>query len=226
MTSTAPLRIATVEDDPCYRRSFTLLVRSLPSFSHVASYDSAAPVLAAARKARQLGQSMPWDLVLTDIGLPDVDGIQLTRDLKATFPALRVIALTVFDDPASVLAAICAGADGYLLKGVSSDEMIAQLELIRTHQASITTSLAGTVLRLVRQSHHATTVSLPRDLGLSPRQIEVLRALVDGLSYRQAGERLGISIDTVRGHVRQVYATLQVHSVAEAVGFALRNGLA
>ncbi len=218
MTSTAPLRIATVEDDPCYRRSFTLLVRSLPSFSHVASYDSAAPVLAAARKARQLGQSMPWDLVLTDIGLPDVDGIQLTRDLKATFPALRVIALTVFDDPASVLAAICAGADGYLLKGVSSDEMIAQLELIRTHQASITTSLAGTVLRLVRQSHHATTVSLPRDLGLSPRQIEV--------SYRQAGERLGISIDTVRGHVRQVYATLQVHSVAEAVGFALRNGLA
>ena len=228
MNAGAPLRLVTIEDDPRFRSSFSLLLRSLPAFHLVAAYASAKPALHAARKARELAQPAPWDLVLTDIGLPDIDGIQLTRELKLLFPQLRVVALTVFEDPTNVLAAICAGADGYLLKGVSGDEMITQLEHIREHDVSLSTSLAGTVLRLVRESHKTafSSATLPKDLGLSLRQIDVLRALVDGLSYREIGERLGISIDTVRGHIRQIYSTLQVHSVAEAVTFALRAGLA
>jgi len=222
------LRLATVEDDPRYRNSLSLLLRALPKFEHVASYASAGPLLAAASKARELGTPMPWDVVLTDMGLPDIDGVTLTAELKKLFPQLRIVVLTVFDEPANVLAAICAGADGYLLKSSTSDELVEQLELVVHKGAPLSGTLASTVLQLVRQSHaeRSGAAMLPRDLGLTQRQIEVLRGLVDGRSYREIGENLSISIDTVRSHIRQIYSALQVHSVAEAVSYALRHGLA
>jgi len=89
------------------------------------------------------------------------------------------------------------------------------------HGAPISTAIAGTVLRLVREGNNA----LPRDLGLTQRQLSVLSSLVEGLSYREIGERLGISIDTVRSHIRQIYSALQVHNVAEAVSYALKHRL-
>lgn len=224
----APLRLATVEDDPRYRSSLALLLRGLPQFVHAASYSLAEPLLSAARKARELGMPMPWDVVLTDVGLPETDGVALTAEVKRLFPQMRVIVLTVFDEPVNVLAAICAGADGYLLKSSSGEELIEQLELVVQQNAPLSSALAGTVLRLVRESHadRRGTATLPRDLGLTQRQLGVLRGLVDGLSYREIGERMGISLDTVRSHIRQIYAALQVHSVAEAVSYALRHGLA
>jgi DNA-binding NarL/FixJ family response regulator len=223
-----PLRLATVEDDPRYRGSLTLLLSGLPAFNLTASYARAEPLLDAARKARKLGMPPPWDLVLTDMGLPDTDGVQLTRELKLLFPQLRVVVLTVFDEPVRVLAAICAGADGYLLKSASSQELIEQLHVVIDHGAPMSAALAGTMMRLVRESHAERfgSAGLPRDLGLSPRQLAVLRGLVEGLSYREIGERLDISLDTVRSHIRQIYSALQVHSVAEAVTYALRHGLA
>jgi DNA-binding NarL/FixJ family response regulator len=224
----APLRLATVEDDPRYRSSLALLLRGLPQFTHAASYAAAEPLLAAARKARELGASMPWDVVLTDVGLPGTDGVALTAEVKRLFPQLRVIVLTVFDEPANVLAAICAGADGYLLKSSGSEELIEQLELVVRRDAPLSSALARTVLQLVRESHgeRRGTATLPRDLGLTQRQLSVLRGLVDGLSYREIGERMEISLDTVRSHIRQIYSALQVHSVAEAVSYALRHGIA
>jgi len=232
MSSTAPaaalpVRIATVEDDPRYRNSLALLLRGLSGFAHAGSYDRAGPLLHAARAAHVLGNAAPWDVVLTDMGLPDTNGIELTRELKALFPSLRVILLTVFDEPARVLAAICAGADGYLLKSSTSQELIDQLDLVVRHGAPISTAIAGTVLRLVREGNNERLGAreLPRDLGLTQRQLAVLSSLVEGLSYREIGERLTISIDTVRSHIRQIYAALQVHNVAEAVSYALKHRL-
>jgi two-component system, NarL family, nitrate/nitrite response regulator NarL len=151
----------------------------------------------------------------------------LTRELKSLFPQLRVVLLTVFDEPARVLAAICAGADGYLLKSSTSQELIDQLDLVVRQGAPISTAIAGTVLRLVRESNNERlgAHALPRDLGLTERQLTVLSSLVEGLSYREIGERLAISIDTVRSHIRQIYSALQVHNVAEAVSYALRHHL-
>lgn len=222
-----PVRIATVEDDPRYRNSLALLLRGLPEFAHVDSFDCASPILHAARSAHVLGNASPWDVVLTDMGLPDKDGIELTRELKSLYPDLRIILLTVFDEPARVLAAICAGADGYLLKSSTSQELLDQLDLVVRQGAPISTAIAGTVLRLVREGNNERLVprALPRDLGLTQRQLAVLSGLVEGLSYRETGERLAISIDTVRSHVRQIYAALQVHNVAEAVSYALRHRL-
>ncbi|MHB8679994.1 MAG: response regulator [Rudaea sp.] len=222
-----PVRIATVEDDPRYRHSLTLLLRGLPEFVHADSYDCAAPLLHAARSSHALGNAAPWDVVLTDMGLPDKDGVELTRELKSLYPELRVILLTVFDEPARVLAAICAGADGYLLKSSTGQELIDQLDLVVRQGAPISTAIAGTVLRLVREGNNERLVprALPRDLGLTQRQLTVLSGLVEGLSYREIGERLAISIDTVRSHIRQIYSALQVHNVAEAVSYALIHRL-
>ena len=231
MSSIAPaplsVRVATVEDDPRYRNSLALLLRSLPGFAHAGAYDCARPLLQAARTAHAAGKAAPWDVVITDMGLPDKDGIELTRELKAMFADLRVVLLTVFDEPARVLAAICAGADGYLLKSSTSRELTDQLELVLRQGAPISTAIAGTVLRLVREGNDERlgARALPRDLGLTQRQLAVLGNLVEGLSYREIGERLEISIDTVRSHIRQIYAALQVHNVAEAVSYALKHRL-
>jgi DNA-binding NarL/FixJ family response regulator len=228
LAQTAPLRIVTVEDDPRFRKSFALLLKTVPGFTHQASHSSAEPLLAEARKARTQGVLPSFDLVLTDLGLPGLDGIGLTRELKSLFPALRVIVLSVFEDPANVLAAICSGADGYLLKGSSPDEIVAGLQQIRCDRAPLSSALASTMLQFVRESHRLTQsgVRLPKDLGLSQRQLDVLRGLVDGLSYSEIGTRLAISTETVRGHVHNIYTTLQVRNVAEAVRFAIKHGLA
>jgi DNA-binding NarL/FixJ family response regulator len=134
----------------------------------------------------------------------------------------------VFEDPANVLAAICSGADGYLLKGAPPDEIVAGLQQIRRDQAPLSSALAATMMQFVRESHRLTRsgVRLPKDLGLSPRQLDVLRGLVDGLSYAEIGARLDISTETVRGHVHNIYVALQVRNVAEAVRFAIKHGLA
>ncbi|HEX7914456.1 response regulator transcription factor [Rudaea sp.] len=221
------LRLATVEDDPRFRYGFATLLRSLPGFDLLASYSSAQPILDAAQAARQLGAPVPWDLVLTDIGLPGIDGIELTRRLKALFPQLRIVVLSVFEDPGNVLAAICAGADGYLLKGTTSEDMVAKLDMLRRESSPLSIAVASTVLNLVRESQKRSFagIDLPPDLGLSDRQLEILRGLVDGLSYRDIGTRHGITTDGVRSHVRRIYAKLQVHNVAEAVGYALRHGM-
>ncbi|WP_441818936.1 response regulator [Lysobacter sp. TAB13] len=225
-TVPAAIRVAVVEDDPRYRASLETLARHLPRFALVAAYAAAEPLLARAAQAQRRGEQRPWDLVLMDIGLPQLDGIEATRKLKAMFPEVRVVVLTVFEEPHRVLAAICAGADGYLLKSAMGAQIGEQLEQVAGHGAALSPQLAATVMNFIRVGNaHAFNHALPADLGLTPRQLDVLRELVKGKSYPQVARALEISLDTVRTHVRRIYAALQVHSVAEAAAYALRHGL-
>jgi DNA-binding NarL/FixJ family response regulator len=125
----------------------------------------------------------------------------------------------VFEDPRTILRAIGAGADGYLLKRTPPAQLLEQIQVVTGGGAALTPGVARTVLDLVRDPQ----APLADDIGLSAREREVLKGLVDGLAYKQVADRLGISLDTVRTHVRAVYRKLQVHSVAEAVGRALRE---
>jgi len=227
--SSQVLRVTVVEDDPRFRTSLNGLLRNTAGFALASSFESAEPAIAQARKARELGTDLGWDIVVTDIGLPGMSGIEFTHALKRAQPALPVVVLTVFEEPATVFAAICAGADGYLLKSAAAEELTTQLEAIMRGSAPLSAALAGTLMQLVRASasqHAFSRHTLPRDLGLTARQLDVLRLLVDGHSYREIGQQLDISLDTVRSHIRQIYSALQVHSVAEAVTYALRHGLA
>lgn len=227
MDTSGPLKLATVEDDPRYRRSLLCLLGTLREFDVVASFISAEPLLACAHEAHRNGSAAPWDLVLTDLNLPGIDGAVLTRELKGLFPELRVVVLTVFDEPARVLAAICAGADGYLLKSSSNQDLIEQLGRIIQGGAPLSSELAGTLLKLGRERVDGSPrqPAAPPDLGLTPRQLDVLRCLTRGFSYREIGEHLHVSVDTVRSHIRQIYAALRVHNVVEAVNWAIRHRL-
>ena len=220
------MRVAVIEDDSRYRHSLELLFGGAPGFALAASYAAADAAIADLRRTAASGRQPTWDLVLLDLDLPGLTGIDAARAIKALCPGLPVVVLTVFEDPATILQAICSGADGYLLKKISAPGLLSQLRAIAGGGAPLTPAVARTVLALVRNPASAGSRDrAPARLDLSPREQDVLRALVRGASYKQAADALDISIDTVRTHVRAIYGKLQVHSVAEAVARAIRDGL-
>jgi len=217
------IRIAAVEDNNRYRESLETLLAHAPGFSLAATFGAAPPALTALAAA-----AAPWDLVLMDLELPAMSGIEATRRVKALSPRTAVVVLTVFEEPATVLEAICAGADGYLLKRTPPERLLAELRSIVEGHSPLSGAVAHTVLDLVRRmgpGSPADDPGSPTRLELSEREQEVLRCLVDGMGYKQTAERLEVSLDTVRTYIRRIYGKLQVHSVAEAVSRAVRERL-
>ncbi|HEX6738969.1 MAG TPA: response regulator transcription factor, partial [Vicinamibacteria bacterium] len=121
------IHVAVVEDDPRYRQSLTTLLAHVPGFELSGAFAAPQPALAELDAARRLGREVPWSLVLMDVELPGMSGIEATRRLKAAAPEVAVVVLTVFEEPGTILQAICAGADGYLLKRTPADELLSQL---------------------------------------------------------------------------------------------------
>lgn len=216
------LRIAVIEDDARYRDSLGTLFENAPGFALAGLFPAAERALAWMADAAL----RPFDLVLMDIDLPGMSGIEATRRVRAAFPEAQVVMLTVFEDPKTILQAICAGADGYLLKRTSAPELLAQLRGIAAGGAPLTAGVARAILGLMRDlaPPDAAGPTAAR-LDLTDRERDVLRGLVRGQSYKQAAADLSVSIDTVRTHVRGLYRKLQVHSVAAAVSRAVREGL-
>jgi DNA-binding NarL/FixJ family response regulator len=174
------------------------------------------------RLERSRGSGPTWDLVVMDIDLPDMSGIEATRHLKAAAPGVSVVNLTVFDEPATILQAICAGADGYLLKSTPAEELIEQLLGVTQGGSPLTPGVARTLLEMVRARPSQPKVPA---LGLSDREQEVLRDLARGLVCKQIADAHGLSVHTVRTYVRRIYEKLQVETIAEAVAVAARSGL-
>jgi two-component system, NarL family, nitrate/nitrite response regulator NarL len=225
---TVPIRVVTIEDDPQYRSSLELLFRHAGDFELVESFGSPAAALARLDDGAGDGGEAPgWELVLMDVDLPGMDGIACTRQVKQRLPGTAVVVLTVFEERATIVEAICAGADGYLLKRTPAGELLTQLRAIAVGGAPISAGVARTVLDLVRRLGPVPAGG--RGGGarfeLTDRELDVLRCLVQGMSYKRTAQQLDISLDTVRSHIRSVYSKLQVHSVAEAVSRALREGI-
>ena len=218
------LRVAVVEDDPHYRGSLETLLGFEPGFQLASSYAEAASLLEDFGDL-PLTAPLPWDLVLMDIDLPGMSGIEATRSVKRRRPDAVVVMLTAFEDPEKILAAIRAGADGYLLKRAGVAEVIDQLRSVADGGSPMTPGIARSVLELVRGGHPKDATSRGDALELSERERDVLRALVRGLAYKQVAAELALSIDTVRTYIRRIYMKLQVHSATEAVARAVREGL-
>ena len=223
------LKVAVIEDNPRYRQSLETLFAHAPGFALAGSYGSADAALGALDVLRRRGSEPDWGIVVMDLGLPGTGGVEATRRLKREFPHLPVVVFTVFEEPETILEAICAGADGYLLKKSSAHELTSQLRMIAGGGAALTAGVARAVLSMLRATSagvpRAAAPSTPAKLDLTEREQDVLRCLVQGLSYKQSAEHLRISLDTVRTHIRAVYKKLQVHSVAEAVARAVREKL-
>jgi DNA-binding NarL/FixJ family response regulator len=216
------LRVTVVEDDDHYRGSLEILLALEPGFELAGSHAEASSLVTHVT-CLPLGAPVPWDLTLMDIDLPGMSGIDATRAIKAARPDTKVVMLTAFEDPGKILAAIRAGADGYLLKRAGVTEVIEQLRVVAGGGAPMTPGIARSVLDLLREG--PAPKKAPPGFELSERERSVLAALVRGLAYKQAAAELDVSIDTVRTYIRRIYTKLQVHSATEAVARALRENL-
>jgi len=212
---TGPITIWLVEDNEPYRISLAKVVRPLTGEAAARAFASCEEALEALRTAE------PPKVILLDIGLVGMDGIQGVGRFKEVCPASRVIMLTSYDDHDRVVRAICAGASGYLLKTSPVDKVREAIEEVLAGGAPMSPQIASAVLGLVaRWGAPKTTETL-----LSPREREVLQLMCQGLAMKEIGARLGTSYHTVDTHIRRVYEKLQVHSRAEAVAKGMRQGL-
>ncbi len=168
----------------------------------------------------QIGRDLP-DVVLIDIGLPGMSGIEGTRLLKARYPNVLLLILTVYDDDDRIFGALCAGACGYLLKKTPSARLLESLREAMNGGAPMTPEIARRAIGLFQRfqpPRHA-------EYHLTPHEVRLLKMLVQGHNYTSAAGELGVSFSTIAFHMQNIYQKLQVHSKSEAVAKALLDGL-
>ena len=173
----------------------------------------------------KLEQNHNIDLILMDIEMPKMNGIEATYAIKQKFPQIKIIMLTVFDNDENIFKSIKAGADGYLLKEVNPKDL--QQGIIDTLNggATMTPSIALKTLKLFRNPIDFENVTTQEDIQLTTREIEVLEQLSKGLKYHLIAENLFLSVGTIRKHIENIYTKLQVHNKLEAIQKAKNNNL-
>lgn len=165
------------------------------------------------------------DLILMDIEMPKMNGIEAVLAVKARFPLIKVIMLTVFDNDESIFNAIKAGADGYFLKDVSHQELCKGILETMQGGAAMTPSIAAKTLKLLREPQTFKNISEHQDFALTAREVEVLELLSKGLKYSAIADNLFLSVSTIRKHIENIYNKLQVHNKLEAIQKAKNNGI-
>lgn len=205
-----------VEDDARYQRSIAALL---------SSSDLQITFASSGREALQLLPSVAPDVCVVDLGLPDIAGDELIRELKRLRHALPIIVLSIVSSEAKIIGALRAGAAGYLLKEDAARLLSRAIEEVSLGGAPMSRSVAQLVLSELRASGSQNTPATGVQRPLTRREIEIVEYLARGLSYENVGTALGISSNTVRTHVRSIYDKLVVASKTEAVMAALRLGL-
>ena len=165
------------------------------------------------------------DLILMDIEMPKMDGIEATAIIKSKFPQIKIIMLTVFDNDENIFKAIKAGADGYFLKEVNPQELYNGIQETLSGGAGMTPSIALKTLKLLREPLVFDDSIAKEEISLTSREIEVLEQLSKGLKYNAIAENLFLSPGTIRKHVENIYTKLQVHNKLEAIQKAKNNKL-
>jgi DNA-binding NarL/FixJ family response regulator len=212
--SRSELKVAVIEDQREVREGLAILINGTKGFRCTGSYrtmEEALPLIAS---------EVP-DVVLTDLGLPGMSGIEGIRLLKDRYPDLPMLALTVYDDDEEIFDALCAGASGYLLKETQPAQLLECIRDVKSGGAPMSPEVARRVVRLFREFRPPDRASYK----LTPAETQLLKLLVEGHNYKTAAAELGISTHTVSFHLGNIYQKLQVHSKSEAVAKALRSRL-
>jgi DNA-binding NarL/FixJ family response regulator len=208
----ASIRVAVIDDDVTLRASIASLIDLTDGFECRAQFGSMEDAL-----ARLEADSL--DIILLDLGLPGMSGIEGARMLRLRSPQTPVLVLTIYDDDERIFDALCAGACGYVVKDTPPDRLLSAIRETVAGGSAMSPVVARKVVTLFR------TVPPPvrADYGLTPQESKLLALLIDGRSYRSAAADLGVTINTVSFHMRHIYDKLQVHSKSEAVAKALRG---
>jgi len=201
-----PIRVALVEDDEEIRANLTHRIGSNPAFRLAGAFADAE---SAVSELPRHGV----DVVLVDINLPGMDGVECVRQLKNTLPDAQFIMLTVYEDNNRLFKSLMAGASGYLLKRTPPARLLGAIKEVHAGGSPMTPQIAR---RVVQHFRHAPGVETGLE-KLTPREYEVLEQLSKGLRYKEIVERLGISVGTLHSYIRKVYEKLHVHSRTEAV---------
>jgi len=210
----SPIKVAIIEDQRDIRECLTFLINGTDGFSCTGSYRSMEEAL------DRISHQLP-DIVLSDIGLPGMNGIEGVRVLKERHPDLLILMSSIYDDDERVFDAICAGACGYLLKKTPPAKLLESIREAVAGGAPMTPEIARRVITLFREIRPPERANYE----LTPHEIRLLKLFVEGHNYKTAAAELKVSINTVNFHVRNIYDKLQVHSRSEAVAKALLNRL-
>jgi DNA-binding NarL/FixJ family response regulator len=212
-----PLHILLVDDHLLFRKGLIRLLDAQPDFSVV---GEAQDGLEAIEKTRQLHP----DVVLMDIRMPDCDGLEATRRIKTQMPDVQVVMLTVSDNEQDLAVAVKSGADGYLLKDMQPEELFAQLRRVGEGEAALARGMTGKLFSQLSRRSRPVAESKASTV-LSERECEVLALVVEGFTNREIGDELGIARNTVKNHLRSIYAKLNVNNRTQAAAYAVGHGL-
>ena len=207
------IRVCIFEDNTQLRESLFILIDASDGFVCVGSFANCDNVIDKV-------SSVKPDVILMDIELPGTNGIDAVRLIKLKFPESKILMETIFEDDDKVFQSICNGAEGYILKSTPPQEILDAIKEIHEGGAPMTPAIALKVMRMFKQNLSA---NKDDSFNLSSREKEILKCLVEGMSYKLIASHCFISIDTVHGHIKNIYKKLQVHSKSEAVVKAIKG---
>ena len=209
-----PISIAIIEDHREFRDYLTALISGTEGFDCAGSFRSIEEALP------KISAHVP-DVILLDIGLPGMNGIEGIKLFKEKYPEILLLMLTIHDDDERIFDALCAGAAGYLLKKTQPAQLVASVKEAAQGGAPMSPEVARRVIKLFREIRPPERA----DYNLTPHEIRILKLLVEGHNYKTAAAKLGVAPTTINFHLQNIYQKLQVHSKTEAVAKALRNRL-
>jgi DNA-binding NarL/FixJ family response regulator len=208
------IHVAIFEDNKHLRETFQFLLGHADGFACAGAFPDCSNLLDDIA-------NNPCDVVLMDIEMPGMNGIDATKLIKQHFPHINILIQTVFHDDEYIFNAICAGASGYILKSTTPDGYLEAIKDVQAGGSPMTPGIARRVLELFKNKLSPHTPA--KDYNLTTQEKKVLQLLVQGKSYKMIGAELFVAPDTAKTHVRNVYAKLHVHSGTEAVSLALRD---
>jgi DNA-binding NarL/FixJ family response regulator len=208
------IKVIIFEDNKHLRETFQLLLNTAEGFTCSGAYPDCSDLPDSLR-------DIPCDVVLMDIEMPGMNGIEATKLIKQHFPAINILIQTVFYEDEYIFNAICAGASGYILKSTTPDGYLDAIKDVQAGGSPMTPGIARRVLELFKNKLSPDTPV--KNYNLTAQEKKVLQLLVQGKSYKMIAAELFVAPDTIKTHVSNVYAKLHVHSGTEAVSLALRD---
>jgi len=207
------IKVVIFEDNTNLRRGLTALINGSDGFECAGAFGNCDNLV------KNITDSKP-DVVLMDIEMPGMYGIEAVKILNQQFPEIKTLMETIFEDDEKVFQCICNGAEGYILKNTPPVQILEAIREIHEGGAPMTPSIARKVLAMFKSG---TSFTRDEPYNLTERESEVLKYLVNGMSYKLVADKCCVSLDTVRSHVKSIYKKLQVHSKSEAVSKAIKG---